>query len=152
MNEYITQEQKEKLEQELLHLTTVVRKEVLAEIEYAKSLGDLSENAEYHAAREKQGKLQDRILQIEHMLKHASVVEKKTDGTVSIGSIVILKKKDTDEEKKYTVVSPEEADFVEGKISYKSPIGEAVFTKKVGDTVRIVTPKGEQIYTLIDVQ
>jgi transcription elongation factor GreA len=152
MNEYITKEQKIKLEEELVHLSTVVRKEVLSEIEYAKSLGDLSENAEYHAAREKQGKLQDRILQIEHILKHAAVVEKKTDGSVSIGSVVTIKKQDTGEEKVYTVVSPEEADFGEGKISYKSPLGEALMAKKEGHTFSIQTPKGEQEYVVVEVQ
>lgn len=152
MNEYITKEQKVKLEEELHQLTTVARKEVLAEIEYAKSLGDLSENAEYHAAREKQGKLQDRIMQIEHMLKHATVVEKKTDGSVSMGSVVTLEKVDTKEEKVYTVTSPEESDSLLGKISYKSPLGEALFSRKQSDHITIQTPKGPQEYIIKEVQ
>jgi transcription elongation factor GreA len=152
MNEYITKENKQKLEEELHYLSGQRRREILSEVEYAKSLGDLSENAEYHAARENQSKLEDRIRQIEHVLKHAHVVEKSTDGTVSIGSTVIVEKKDTKEYKTYTLVSQEDADSAEGRISYKSPLGEALYSKKVGQSFSVQTPKGLQEYTIVEVK
>ena len=92
MNEYLTKENKDALEAELKELSGVKRREIITHIEYAKSLGDLSENAEYHSAREEQGKLEERIAQIEHVLKHAVVVARPTDGTVSIGSAVAIQK------------------------------------------------------------
>jgi transcription elongation factor GreA len=152
MKEYLTQENKETLEAELKELTTVKRKEVISSIEYAKRLGDLSENAEYHIAREEQGKLEERIGIIENVLKHAIVVERQTNGTVDVGSTVVIKKGDEGNTRTFILVGSEETDMLSGKISYKSPIGSALYGKKKGDTVTVSTPKGDMDYSIISVE
>ncbi len=152
MKEYLTQENKETLEAELKELTTVKRKEVIASIEYAKRLGDLSENAEYHIAREEQGRLEERIGIIENVLKHAIVVSRQTDGTVDVGSTVVIKKGDEGNTRTFILVGSEETDMLSGKISYKSPIGAALYGKKKGDTVTVSTPKGDMDYSIVSVE
>jgi len=150
---YITEEKKKALEEELNNLKTTRRKEVLGVLEAARALGDLSENAEYHQAREDQGKMEDRINQIEHMLKSAIVVIKKNRfDKVEIGTTIILKKENLKDLITYHMVGAEEADMANNKISNKSPLGEALFGKKKGDTISIKTPKGLVKYTLIDIQ
>jgi transcription elongation factor GreA len=151
MKEYLTKENKEALEAELKELSSVKRKEVIAAIEYAKSLGDLSENAEYHIAREEQGKLEERIGIIENVLKHAVVVDRVTDGTISIGSVVVIQKEGEANTRTLTIVGSEETDMLSGKISYKSPIGAALNGKKKGDTITVNTPKGDMEYEIISV-
>lgn len=151
MNEYITKENKEALEAELKELSTVRRKEIIAAVEYAKSLGDLSENAEYHSAREDQGKLEERIGQIEHVLKHAVVMERQNDGTIGIGSTVVIKKEGEENTRTFLMVGSEETDMLAGKISYKSPLGTALFGQRAGMTVGVTTPKGEISYTIVSV-
>ena len=147
-HEFLTSEKKAALEEELQFLKTEKRSEILERLAFAKSLGDLSENAEYHASKEDQGKNEARISQIEAILKDAVVVEANTDGTVGIGSTVILIKKDTQEEKTYQVVGNEEADFGAAKISFESPIGVALMDTQAGDEVKVETPKGVIIYTV----
>ena len=151
MKEYITKENKAELEAELKELSGPKRKEIISTIEYAKSLGDLSENAEYHSAREAQGQLLERIATIEHVLKHAVVVEPKTNGIVDIGSVVSVKKDGEPNTRTFTMVGSEETDMLAGKISYKSPIGAALFGKKKGDTVTVTTPKGDMEYEIVSV-
>jgi len=113
----------------------------------------LSENAEYHQAREDQGKAEDRINQIEHMLRSSVVISKKhTSTNVEIGTTVKVKKENSKDEITYSIVGAEEADMTNNKISNKSPLGEALFGKKKGDTVSINTPKGLVKYTLVDIQ
>ncbi|MCI5050970.1 MAG: transcription elongation factor GreA [Candidatus Pacebacteria bacterium] len=150
--EFLTQEKKEELEKELEHLKTTVRAEILERLAFAKSLGDLSENAEYHSSKDAQGKNEARISQIEAILKNAVVVEANTDGTIGLGSTVILLKKETGEEKTYQIVGNEEADFSSGKISFESPIGAAVMNKSKGDEVSVETPKGVTHYQINSVQ
>ena len=152
MKELLTKENKEALEKELKQLSGAKRREIIAAVEYAKSLGDLSENAEYHAAREAQGKLEDRIQQIEHTLKYGEVVEKSSDGSISVGSIVVVKKEGEVNTRTFQIVGSEETDMLSGKISYKSPIGQALHGKKKGDTVSVSTPKGDTQYEIISVQ
>lgn len=149
---YITEEKKQALETELNNLKTVKRKEILEALEAARALGDLSENAEYHQAREDQGKTEDRIMQIDHMLKSAVVVKKHSSVCVEIGTTVKVKKEDSKDEITYSIVGAEEADMANNKISNKSPLGEALFGKKKGDVVSIKTPKGLVKYTLVDIQ
>ena len=149
---YITEEKKHALQEELTYLKTVKRKEILEALDAAKALGDLSENAEYHQAREDQGKTEDRINQIEHMLNSSVVVKKHSSTHVEIGTTVKVKKEDSKDEVTYSIVGAEEADMVCNKISNKSPLGEALFGKKKGDVVSIKTPKGLVKYTLIDIQ
>ena len=156
MKEFLTKENKEALEKELKELSGPKRREIIGAVEYAKSLGDLSENAEYHAAREAQGKLEDRIQQIEHTLKYGEVVEKSSDGSISVGSIVVIQKVGPEFKESNTrtfqIVGSEETDMLSGKISYKSPIGQALHGKKKGAVVSVATPKGETEYEIVSVQ
>ena len=152
MKEYLTKENKEALEAELKELTGPKRKEIITALEYAKSLGDLSENAEYHITREEQGKLEERISVIENVLKHAIVVDRQTDGTIDVGSTVVIKKDNEGNTRTFILVGSEETDMLSGKISYKSPIGSALYGKKKGDTVTVSTPKGDMDYSIISVE
>ncbi len=152
ISEFLTAHKKAELENELENLKTVVRADILERLAFAKSLGDLSENAEYHSSKEAQGKNEARITQIEYILKNAIIVEANTDGTVGLGSTVVLVKKDTSEEKTYQVVGNEEADFSAGKISFESPIGAAVMDKQQGDEVVVETPKGKTVYSIKSVK
>ncbi|MFA6393001.1 MAG: transcription elongation factor GreA [Candidatus Paceibacterota bacterium] len=149
---YITEEKREALQEELKHLKTFKRKEILEALEAAKALGDLSENAEYHQAREDQGKTEDRINQIEYMLQSSVVVKKHQSSKVEIGTTVVIKKEGTKDTVTYSIVGAEEADMSTNKISNKSPLGEALFGRKKGDELAIKTPKGLAKYTLIDIQ
>jgi transcription elongation factor GreA len=149
--DYITEEKKKALELELEDLKGPKRMEILAKLEYAKSLGDLSENAEYHQVREDQGKLEARIQKIEQILKSSEVITVKGGDTVEVGSKVLVQKEGTKEEKVYQVVGSEEADMLVGKISNKSPIGEALYGKKKGEQVSFKTPGGIVNYKIINV-
>jgi transcription elongation factor GreA len=147
--EYLTQEKKNLLEEELRTLKTVRRKEIADALEYAKSLGDLSENAEYHQAREDQANCEDRIIHIEQILKNAVLVETGTAGIVHVGSTVTIQKKGEKVEKTYALVGSEEANSLEGRISNESPLGSALLGKKKGDKVIVSAPKGDVEYTVI---
>jgi transcription elongation factor GreA len=151
MADYISKEKKIALEAELKELITVKRKEVIEAVEYAKSLGDLSENAEYHSAREAQGKLQTRIEEIEDVLKNSLVVEKKIGNMVDIGATVVVQKVADKSERTLTIVGAEEADMAAGKLSHKSPLGEALMGAKVGETVAFETPAGKTEYKIISI-
>lgn len=146
---YITEDKKRALEKELLELKGPKRKEILEALAYAKSLGDLSENAEYHQAREDQGKLEERIAKIEKILQSSEVVTGGGGDKVGIGSKVVVQKEGTGESKTYTIVGSEEADMAGGKISNRSPLGEAIFGKKKGDNISFQTPKGVVNYKII---
>src|SRR3989344_5148728 len=124
---YITKEKKQELELELVNLKGPKRKEIIESLEYAKSLGDLSENAEYHQTREDQGKLEARIAQIEQILQNSEVISRAGGEIVDIGSFVTMQKEGGKGEKTYQVVGALEADTVSGKISNLSPIGLAMF-------------------------
>lgn len=141
--EYLTKEKKVELEDELKQLQTVRRKEIADALEYAKSLGDLSENAEYHQAREDQAYCEDRITHIEQILKNAVVMDGHQTGVVSVGSTVTVLKKGDKTERVFIIVGSEEANIPEGKISNESPIGEALLGKKKGDKITVHAPKGE---------
>ena len=146
----ISQERKTELEKELNELQNVKRKEIITALEYAKSLGDLSENAEYHEAREAQGKLEDRIREIEHILKTSTVFSGNTATKhVSVGNTVKLMKLDTKEERTFTLVGPQDADISLGKISITSPLGSAILDKEVNQEVTFNTPKGMMTYTIL---
>ncbi|MBI5139090.1 transcription elongation factor GreA [Candidatus Nomurabacteria bacterium] len=148
---YITEEKKKLLEDELQDLKGPKRKEILEALQYAKSLGDLSENAEYHQAREDQGKLEARIAKIEQILQSSEIATTHGGDTVDIGSKVVVEKVDSKEEKTYVIVGGEEADTALGKISHNSPIGVALAGHKKGDKVSFKTPKGEVNYKIISV-
>ena len=141
----ITDSGRKELEKELAELKSR-RGEIAEKIAEARSFGDLSENAEYDAAREEQGLLETPVIEIEDILQHASIIKSADATVVGLGSAVELK--NSDRTVTYTVVGPVEADPMEGKISDESPIGQALMGKKVGDEVTISTPKGEIVYTI----
>ena len=149
--DYITEEKRQMLLVELADLKGPKRKEILKSLEYSKSLGDLSENAEYHQAREDQGKLEARIVKIEQILQSSQTVKGGGGDIIEIGSKVIVQKKGPKEEKKYVIVGSEEADMKAGKISNRSPFGIALFGKKKGDNVSFKTPNGLVNYNIINV-
>lgn len=141
--EYLSREKFDELTKELEHLRSTARREVLNELEDAKKLGDLSENAEYHEARKKQADLEERVMMIESLLQNAEIVSHtKATDTVTIGSTVVLKKDGGDGEKTFEIVGTEEADSANGKLSNRSPIGEALMGRKKGDTISVKTPAG----------
>ncbi len=142
----ITEEGQRELEAELEQLKSR-RGDIADKIAEARDYGDLSENAEYDAAREEQGLVESRIAEIEDILLNAELIKGGSKTKIGLGSTVELKtgKKTVN----YTVVGPVEADPLEGKISNESPIGVALFGKKVGDTATITTPKGEISYEIL---
>ncbi len=148
---YITKEKRKELEIELLDLKGPKRREILSSLEYAKSLGDLSENAEYHQTREDQGKLEARIVHIERILESSKTFSRHGGDVVEVGSKVIVQKKGKKVDISYTIVGSEEADMLAGKISNKSPFGEALFGKKKGDSVSFMTPAGVVNYKILSV-
>lgn len=150
--EYLTQEKFNELQAELHELKTIKRKEIAEHLEHARSLGDLSENAEYHEAREDQAQAEARILQLESILKNAVIVTHKTGDTVEIGSKVSVMKQGESKEAIFTLVGSEEADISVGKISHNSPLGAALFGKKKGETFEFESPKGIVKYKIIDVK
>ena len=149
--DYITEEKRKALEIELKELKGPKRKEILENLAYAKSLGDLSENAEYHQTREDQGKLEERIAKIEQILQSSQVVSGGGGDEIEIGSKVVVLKDGEKKEKKYQIVGSEEADIAQGKISNKSPFGKALFGRKKGENVSFKTPNGVVNYKIIDV-
>ncbi len=146
--EYLTLEKKTELEGELVSLKSIRRKEIADALEYAKSLGDLSENAEYHQAREDQANCEDRIAHLEQILKNAVIMDKHHSGTVEVGTTITVVKKGEKNERQFMLVGSEEADSVGGKISNESPLGQALLGKAKGDTVTFTTPKGEVSYMI----
>jgi transcription elongation factor GreA len=141
---YLSQEGYDKLNAELRQLKTEGRKNIASEIQEARSKGDLSENAEYDAAKEAQGHLEKRIAELEHALSNARIIDEKNIDTskVYILSTATILNKKTSKEMKYTLVSRQEADFAQGKISVDSPIGSALLGKSVGETVKVKVPAG----------
>lgn len=150
---YLTREGYEKLCKELGHLKTKSRREVAKEIQTAREQGDLSENAEYDAAKEKQARIEKRIHDLETMLSRATIMEEHTVATdeIRIGSRVVLKKLDDKVEITYTLVDSAEADFASGKISVQSPVAQALLGHKTGDNVEMRLPVGNLKYTVISV-
>ena len=150
--EYISEEKLKELQTELQELKTVTRKRIAEQHEYAKSLGDLSENAEYHEAREEQANVEDRISRIEDILRRAVIVGTHRGSTVDLGSTVTITKKGADGEQTLTIVGSEEVNSAQGKISNESPIGRELIGKKKGDSIVIQTPRGNTEYLITAVQ
>ncbi len=144
----ITEQGKKELETEAVELKSR-RGEIAEKIAAARDFGDLSENAEYDAARQEQGLVETRIAEIEDILQNASIISTKNKSEVGLGSAVEMKM--GDKIVNYTVVGPVEANPLEGKISDESPIGQELIGKKVGDSVTIVTPKGELTYEVVKI-
>ncbi len=151
-NTYLTKQKLDELGAELETLKTVRRKEIAQDLEYAKSLGDLSENAEYQEAREAQASIEERISKLETLLKTAVIVSSHTTNEVTIGSKVTIKKDSSKESQEYTIVGSEEADISKGRLSYTSPLGTALMGKKKDQEFSFKTPKGNVKYTIIDIK
>ena len=150
--DYLTKEKYNQFVGELDHLKKVRRKEVAESLEYAKSLGDLAENAEYHEARDTQAVIEDRIAHLESILKTAKLISSHATDTVTVGSLVVIKKTESKEEKIYTIVGSEESDIATGKISTNSPLGESILGKKVGESFSFNTPSGLATYKVISIK
>jgi len=149
--EFITQSKKQELETELSERKTVLREEIGDRVATARAQGDLSENAEYHAARSEQGKNESRIMEIESILKRAEIITRSNSECVELGATVIVKKDGDDQEKTFMIVSDTEADIAQNKISTSSPMGSMMMNKKSGDSFTITTPRGETTYTILSV-
>lgn len=140
---YLTQEGFDELNAELDDLINVKRPENVKSIKEARSLGDLSENADYDAARNEQAEIENRIKQLEVMLENAEIIEQTNNDTVSVGNSVSIKYvDDPDDEDEYKIVGSMEADPFSGKISNESPIAKALLNKRVGDIVTVESPNG----------
>lgn len=150
---YLTVEGKLKLQQELEELEGPRRTEIAARLKSAIEMGDLSENADYHKAKEDQGFLEGKIMEISHTLNHAIVVEDHSNGSdnVTIGCKVTVQEEDFPPET-YYLVGSQEANPAENKISHVSPIGSALLKKHVGDIVKIKTPGGELDLKIINIE
>jgi len=150
MIKYLTAEGLEKLKKELEHLEKVRRKEISERIRHTAAQGDLKENAGYDAAKEEQGFVEGRIKELKEIVNQAKVIEKKEDGRVQIGSFVRLSS--DGEKEKFQIVSPEESDVLNDKISFKSPLGEQLIGRKKGEAVKVDTPEGKKEYKIIEVE
>ena len=141
------------LETELKHLKSVERPEIINAISVARDHGDLSENAEYHAAKEKQGFIEGRIQELESKLSLAQVIDPTTMSgeVVRFGATVKIVNEDTDEESIYQIVGEDEANVKDGKISVTSPIARAMITKEVGDAFEVIAPGGSKGYEILEV-
>ncbi|MCQ4325707.1 transcription elongation factor GreA [Stutzerimonas stutzeri] len=143
------------LEEELKHLKTVLRPQITQAIAEARELGDLKENAEYHAAREQQGMVEARIRDIEGRLQNAQVIDIASiphTGKVIFGTTVDIANVETDEQVTYQIVGDDEADIKQGKLSVSSPIARALVGKEEGDVVAVKTPSGVIEYEIVEVR
>ena len=143
----------QRLEAELQTLKSRDRPDIIRAIAEAREHGDLSENAEYHAAKERQGFIEARIKELEGIVGLAEVIDvSKLSGAVKFGATVTIVDEDTDEEKEYQLVSEPEADIQNGKLNMKSPIARALIGKEEGDSVEVATPGGEKSYEIIRIR
>lgn len=151
-DQYLTQEKFEEFTKELDRLRSTRRREIAEQLEYARSLGDLSENAEYHEARELQGATEGRIKQLENILTTAKVIDRSTNSSeIHIGSKVTIVKIGEKDEREYEIVGSAEANMRERKISHMSPLGLAIIGKKKGDVFDLETPNGIAKYKIIKI-
>ena len=150
----MTLEGYQQLEEELKHLRQTARPEVIKAIAEAREHGDLSENAEYHAARDRQSFIEGRVAEIEDKLARAEVIDvtKLSGDTVKFGATVTLADEDTDEETTYKIVGEHEADVKNGRIAVTSPIARAVIGKSKGDSVEVETPKGHKFFEIEQIE
>lgn len=149
----MTREGFEKLQAELKQLKTIDRHEVIKAIASARELGDLSENAEYHAARERQGFIEGRIAELEDKLSRADVIDVSllNGDTIKFGARITLIDEDTEENVAYQIVGDDESNLSKGKISLSSPLAKALIGKAVGDSVDVRTPGGVKSYEIVTV-
>ncbi|MFQ6547531.1 transcription elongation factor GreA [Aestuariibius sp. 2305UL40-4] len=137
---------------ELKRLKSQERPAIIRAIAEAREHGDLSENAEYHSAKEKQGFIEGRIKELEAVISRADVIDpSKLSGTIKFGATVKLVDEDTDEEKTYQIVGEQEADIDAGRLNIKSPLARALIGKEEGDSVEVRTPGGEKAYEILEI-
>ena len=150
----LTYEGLKRYEDELHELKVVRRKEVAQKIKEAREQGDLSENAEYDAAKDEQRDIEARIEVLEKILKNVEVIadEDVTSDTINIGCTVVIKDLDEDETEEYSIVGSTESNSLAGKISNESPVGKALMGAAVGDTVTVSTPAGEFKYAVLEIR
>ena len=150
----ITKEGFARLEQELKQLKQVERPNIIVAIATARELGDLKENAEYHAAREKQSFIEGRIVELEDKLARADVIDvsKISGNTVKFGAKVKLVDEDTEKESTFVITGEYEADITKNLISIASPIARGLIGKSVGDSVEVTTPGGTKFYEILEVK
>ncbi len=143
-----------RLEEELLRLKAVERPRIIAAISEARAHGDLSENAEYHAAKEQQGMNEARVAELEDKISRADVIDtsKLSGDTIKFGAVVSLEDDDTGDKVKYNIVGDLEANLRDGKISISSPIARALIGKVKGDSVEVTTPKGSRSFQVLKVE
>ncbi|MFO1187470.1 MAG: transcription elongation factor GreA [Alphaproteobacteria bacterium] len=143
-----------KIEAEIKHLKTVERPATIQAIAEARTHGDLSENAEYHAAKERQGFIEGRVMELEDLISRAQVIDtsKLSGDQIKFGAIVTVVDEDTEDEATYQIVGDFEADVKEGRVSVSSPIARALIGKEVGDSVEVNTPGGGRSYEIIKVE
>ncbi|MDX2264064.1 MAG: transcription elongation factor GreA [Hyphomicrobiales bacterium] len=141
------------LEAEVKFLKTVERQRIIKAIAEARAHGDLSENAEYHAAKEAQGMNEAKVLDIEDKLSRADIIDisKLSGDTVKFGATVKIVDEDTDEELQYQIVGEVESDVKNGKVAVNSPLARALINKKVGDSVEVTTPRGSKSYEILEI-
>jgi transcription elongation factor GreA len=144
----------ETIKAELLKLKTEERPAVIKAIADAREHGDLSENAEYHAARERQSFIEGRVAELEDVVSRAEVINPAqiTGETITFGTSVTVADEDTDEESEYAIVGPYEADLSKGLISTSSPIAKALIGKRVGDSAEVTTPRGVKSYEVLSIK
>lgn len=138
------------MKEELEYLEKVKRKEISERIKYAAAFGDLSENAAYDEAKDAQGFVEGRIIELKEIISQAKVISKKENGRVQIGSTVSVES--NGEENNFKIVAPEEVDVISGKISYQSPLGSALMNRKKDDKIEVETPEGGKSYRVIKVE
>lgn len=150
----LTASSKQRLEEELTHLRTVKRPAATEAIRRAREYGDLSENFEYHAARRDQAILNGRIAELEALLDRARIVADEVTGgdSVSLGSLVLVRDLETEDEWEYTIVDATSADPLNDRISYSSPVGQALLRKKIGDVVEVEVPAGTARYQILNIR
>ena len=150
----MTQEGYARLETRLKELKSVERPAIMKQIAEAREHGDISENAEYHAARERQSMIEGQILELEDKIARAEVIDVSqiSGKTIKFGARVTLADDDTDEETTYRIVGQEEADVEHGLLSVTSPLARALIGKQTGDSVEVVTPKGSKAYEIVKVR
>ncbi len=141
------------LEQELGELKSKERPAIIRQIAEARAHGDLSENAEYHAAREKQGFIEGRIKELESILSRAEVIDpSRLSGSIKFGAIVHLIDEDTEEERTYQIVGEAEADIERGLLNMRSPLARALIGKDEGESVEVITPGGQRSYEILAIR
>ena len=149
---FLTAEGFTELETELDELKRVKRPEIINAIKEARALGDLSENTEYHSAREEQAIIEGRIQELEYKLEHAVIISEEVSVTVRLGSSVVIRYDDEDDTEEYKIVGSTEADPFENKISNESPIAKALLGKKKGAIVSVESPNGKYNIELIEIK